>query len=57
MFDDTVPEKSFHRSSLNESNNDEIKREKAIQSTNQNTQGSDSSFIQRISVRVKSKPQ
>lgn len=57
MFNDTVPENSFHRSSVNESNNDEIKREIAIQSPNQNTQGSDSSFIPRRSVRVKSKPQ
>lgn len=57
MFDDTVPENSFHRSSINESNNDENGREIAIQSPNQNTQGSDSSFIPRRSVRVKSKPQ
>lgn len=57
MFDDTVPENSYHRSSVNESNNDEIEREIAIQSPNQITQGSDSSFIPRRSVRVKSKPQ
>lgn len=57
MFEDTVPENSVHRSSVNESNNDEIEREIAIQSPNQNTQGSDSSFIPRRSVRVKSKPQ
>lgn len=36
MFDDTIPENSFHRSSVNESNNDEIEREIAIQSPNQN---------------------
>lgn len=38
MFDDTVPENSFHRSSVNGSNKDEIEREIAIQSPNQNTQ-------------------
>lgn len=57
MFDDTVPENSFHRSSVNESNNDDIEREIAIQSSNQNTQGYDSYFIPRRSVSVKSKPQ
>lgn len=46
MFDDTVPENSFHRNSLNESNNDEIERDIAIQSPNQNTHGSDSSLFQ-----------
>lgn len=56
MFDDTVPENSYHRSSVNESNNDELEREIAIQSPNQITQGSDSSFIPRRSVRVKSTP-
>lgn len=34
MFDDTVPENSFHRSSVNESNNDEMKMEIAIRSPN-----------------------
>lgn len=36
MFDATIPENSFHRRSVNESNNDEIEREIAIQSPNQN---------------------
>lgn len=57
MFDNTVPENSFHRSSVNESNNNKIERKIVTQSPNQNTQGSDSSFIPRRSVRVESKPQ
>lgn len=36
MFDDTIPENSFHRRSVNESDNDENEREIAIQSPNQN---------------------
>lgn len=56
MFDDTVPDNSFHRSSVYESNNDEIEMEIAIQFHNQNTQGSDNSFIPRRSVRVRSTP-